>query len=622
MKLSKKWLCLLMAVALLVSCAVSALADPKFVVEDGIAVKYLDTSTDVITADMFTDEGITTIGASCFKGTDVASVSIPETVTSIQAQAFSDCRNLSTVSLPDKITAIPDNCFSNATALTSISIPSGVTSIGISAFRNCISLTAVEGTETVKTKAADDYKPVTGNVTSVGEGSFSNCPEVVISCFKGSALEAYAINNKIKYESLDPVIDSITPSQAEYTLVYTKGSSSSFTVPVTIKPDIAASADVAWSTNNETLAAINQAGVITVKGSGVVTITVMSQDVKAAMASVKLVILDSSKGWQDLAGSKYYCTADGFATGKTEISGKKYFFNSLGKLQTGWIKSDNVWYYSDETSGVLQTGWKEIPAGSSTWFYFNGEGVMQTGWLKDGRNTYYLNPTNGAMVTGTQTIGGKQYTFRSSGSLIEVGWYLENNKWYYVDAQYHTVTGWLLDNGSWYYLNPSDGVMATGWINVGGAWYLMSTSGAMRTGWVTLSEGKYYLDSVSGKMATGWLKLNEKWYYFSGSGLMQTGWQQIGGTWYYLYSDGSMAVGLQQINGATYYLTSSGAMATGWQQIGGAWYYFAGSGAMVTGWQQIGGKWYYFWNNGVMVTGTVKIGGVKYRFDNSGAWIN
>ena len=93
MKLSKKWLSLLMAAALLVSCA-SALADSKFVVADGIAVKYVDTATDVVTADMFEDEGITAIGASCFKGTDVTSVSIPETVSSIQAQAFSDCRNL------------------------------------------------------------------------------------------------------------------------------------------------------------------------------------------------------------------------------------------------------------------------------------------------------------------------------------------------------------------------------------------------------------------------------------------------------------------------------------------------------------------------------------------------
>ncbi len=63
MKLSKKWLSLLMAVALLASCA-SALADSKFVVTDGIAVKYVDTATDVVTADMFKDEGITAIGAS------------------------------------------------------------------------------------------------------------------------------------------------------------------------------------------------------------------------------------------------------------------------------------------------------------------------------------------------------------------------------------------------------------------------------------------------------------------------------------------------------------------------------------------------------------------------------
>ena len=110
MKHQRKLLGLLLAVILIIGLSVSAHADgptPKFVVRDGIAVKYLDKDTTVITAEMFQQEGITAIGASCFKDSNVTSVTIPSTVTSIQSKAFSDCRKLTNVSLSGKITAIP-----------------------------------------------------------------------------------------------------------------------------------------------------------------------------------------------------------------------------------------------------------------------------------------------------------------------------------------------------------------------------------------------------------------------------------------------------------------------------------------------------------------------------------
>lgn len=622
MKLQKRWLSLLIAVVL-VLCCTPALAASKFVVKDGIAVKYVDTGTDVVTAAMFEAEGVTAIGASCFKGTNVTSVTIPDSVVSIQDEAFSDCTKLTTVQLPSKITAIPDSCFDNASSLTGISIPSGVTSIGANAFRNCLSMKSAEGTETVKNKNLDDYKPIPGSVTAVADGAFANCPELVVSCFKGSVVETYAIKNTIKYESLDPVIDKITIDKAEYTLVYTKGAATTFTIPCKIEPEVAASSEVAWSSSDESLAEVSQKGVVTVKGTGIVTVTVVSKDIKAAMTSVKLVILDSSKGWQQVpaSGPWYYSKAAGtYAVGKVQIDEKWYFFNELGQLQTGgWIKNDKVWYYA-EASGELRTGWQEIPAGSGTWYHLGSEGTMQTGWLKDGYDTYYLDPDSGVMATGVRIIEKIPYRFRSSGKLMSPGWFYESEKWYFLDDTYTEVKGWKQDNGKWYYLSPSDGAMLTGWQLLGGSWYYLDTnSGAMLTGWQYIGGSWYYLNA-DGRMATGWLKNNGSWYYLNANGAMVVGWAQVGGIWYYFGSSGAMVTGWQTIGDAKYYFNAEGAMATGWLKLGGDQYYFSASGAMSVGWTQIGSDWYYF-KNGKMITGILFLEGTKYVFNANGVWI-
>ena len=84
MKLFRKWLSLLLVVILAAGIiGTASAADANFDVKDGIAIKYIGTATE-ITADMFTDEGVTTIGASCFNGKNITKVTMPNSVKSIQ----------------------------------------------------------------------------------------------------------------------------------------------------------------------------------------------------------------------------------------------------------------------------------------------------------------------------------------------------------------------------------------------------------------------------------------------------------------------------------------------------------------------------------------------------------
>jgi hypothetical protein len=92
--------------------------------------------------------------------TSVTSVTIPNSVTSIGAQAFYNCTSLTSITIGSGVTSIGDYAFSNCYSLTSITIPNSVTSIGISAFAGCTSLTSIT---------------IGSGVTSIGDYAFSSC---------------------------------------------------------------------------------------------------------------------------------------------------------------------------------------------------------------------------------------------------------------------------------------------------------------------------------------------------------------------------------------------------------------------------------------------------------------
>ena len=76
-------------------------------------------------------------------GCGATEYTIPDSVTSIEYNAFFGCSSLTSVTIPDSVTSIWDRAFSDCTSLTSVTIPDSVTSIGKEAFYNCYSLTSV-----------------------------------------------------------------------------------------------------------------------------------------------------------------------------------------------------------------------------------------------------------------------------------------------------------------------------------------------------------------------------------------------------------------------------------------------------------------------------------------------
>ncbi|MBQ8174711.1 MAG: leucine-rich repeat domain-containing protein [Clostridia bacterium] len=84
---------------------------------------------------------LTSIGKEAFYYCEsLTSITIPDSVASIGNYAFSDCTSLTSIKIPDSVTSIGDAAFSGCTSLTSIEIPSSVTSIGFSVFKGCTNI--------------------------------------------------------------------------------------------------------------------------------------------------------------------------------------------------------------------------------------------------------------------------------------------------------------------------------------------------------------------------------------------------------------------------------------------------------------------------------------------------
>lgn len=108
---------------------------------------------------------------------------MPDTVTTIQPNAFLKCVNLTSVSISPKVTEIAYAAFADCSALQSVDIPDSVVTIGESSFAGCTALEQVEIPGSVETleKAAFQASGLTSvvipdSVKTIGEYGFESTP--------------------------------------------------------------------------------------------------------------------------------------------------------------------------------------------------------------------------------------------------------------------------------------------------------------------------------------------------------------------------------------------------------------------------------------------------------------
>lgn len=120
-----------------------------------------------------------TFSGSGGKCAQLSALSLPSTTTgSIGNYAFYNCYSLASINIPDGVTSIGNNAFYNCYSLASINIPDGVTSIGNNAFRFCYFLKEVH------------LQPTTPPTLS-NANAFTNTPSDMVIYVPQGTLEVY-----------------------------------------------------------------------------------------------------------------------------------------------------------------------------------------------------------------------------------------------------------------------------------------------------------------------------------------------------------------------------------------------------------------------------------------------
>ncbi len=161
--------------------------------DDGSIVIYnaasLGNQTAVILPDTICGADVTSIRIWAFMNTELTSITIPSSVTSIGDKAFYGCSKLTSVIFPSgsKLESIGKSAFYNCSMLASIEIPDSVDSIESMAFSGCTGLTSVKLPNNIKSIAAWTFDrcseltsiDISDGVTSIGEDAFSACSKLV-----------------------------------------------------------------------------------------------------------------------------------------------------------------------------------------------------------------------------------------------------------------------------------------------------------------------------------------------------------------------------------------------------------------------------------------------------------
>ena len=168
---------------------------------------------DIIIPSTYKYSPVVGISETAFKNnTTITSITIPDSITSIENNAFTGCsslqfntyndikylgtadnpyfalikptnNNCSSYEIHSNAKIIANSAFENHGSLTNISIPNNVTAISDSAFRRCSKLTSITIPDSVKTIekwAFDDCSSLTSitipdSVTSIGNSTFNGC---------------------------------------------------------------------------------------------------------------------------------------------------------------------------------------------------------------------------------------------------------------------------------------------------------------------------------------------------------------------------------------------------------------------------------------------------------------
>ena len=160
---------------------------------------------------------VISIGYRAFYCCGVSSVTIPNSVISIDNEAFSGCHSLTSVTIPNSVTTIGNSAFYNCSGLTSVTIPNSVTNIDAFAFYGCSGLTSVIIPNSVTNIGMYAFKncicltsvTIPNSVTNIGNSAFYGCSGLTSVTIPNSVTNiGYNAFGGVNYTSINSLIEN------------------------------------------------------------------------------------------------------------------------------------------------------------------------------------------------------------------------------------------------------------------------------------------------------------------------------------------------------------------------------------------------------------------------------
>ena len=149
----------------------------------------------------FTGNFVTNLYNNLFDGcTGITSISLPETLQSINGYAFRNCSKLSEIVVPEGVTTVGEHCFENCTSLTSVSLPTTLKVLENHLFKNCNQLESFvfqPTMEKVEEHCFDQCLSLKN--LRFDDGTRSIAFSTVVSMFRDSPLENMYVGRNIDY---------------------------------------------------------------------------------------------------------------------------------------------------------------------------------------------------------------------------------------------------------------------------------------------------------------------------------------------------------------------------------------------------------------------------------------
>ena len=150
-------------------------------------------------------QSITSIGANAFRYCPFISLELPADLQSIGRNAFQDCAKLTSINIPENVTTMGSCVFYGCTSLGSVTFPQNITNVPELTFQNCSNLTSFN---------------ISQNVTDIGTHAFYGCSKLAsISIPKNvTNIADYAFNGCTKLEEV--IVEWETPLTVSPTIFY------------------------------------------------------------------------------------------------------------------------------------------------------------------------------------------------------------------------------------------------------------------------------------------------------------------------------------------------------------------------------------------------------------------